>query len=233
VKYLAIRPLHHGEYFFSEMPMNLLEDFTKADFEKPRPYVSRKLENIPDNWKVLEGFDWKTSKVIVEVGCGVGLYSLREAEAHLENTYIAIEKTEIRSVPLIREAKTHDLKNLIPLRADATLVIDQIFPEKSVDVFTFFYPNPWPKKRQANKRFMISPSFQAYQKALKPGGEVCLTSNVKAYVEETRDFLENFWGFEINSFEKIDSDFPARTAFEKKYLERGDACYEVRAVKKL
>lgn len=90
-------------------------------------------------------------KIIVDVGCGVGEWSLNQAKLYPEFQYIGIEKTHQRSNQLIKNKNQLGLNNYLAIQADAITLIDQVFPKLSVDEYYFFHPNPWIKKNRLIK----------------------------------------------------------------------------------
>lgn len=196
----------------------------KRDYHRP-------LAMQPKNWETFDEFDW-SQNLIVEVGCGKGTWGLTEAKKNPQNFYIGIEKTKARSKPLLRESQNQNLPNHVAIRADAILLIAHKFPPASVGEFVFLYPNPWPKRRQANKRFFVGPAFAVFHQALKPNGKILVSSNIKNYVFEAKEFLEKMWDYQTISCEKIFELQTPRTPFEKKYQAAGEELFELIAVKK-
>lgn len=178
---------------------------------------------------MLDGFDW-SREIIVEVGSGTGEWGLKEAGKNQQNFFIGIERTGARSQKLFHDAGKLKLTNYLAIRADAVALVGHRFPKQSVSQFVFFYPNPTPKKRQANQRYFVSSSFQVFHDALKPGGTILLVSNVKAYVEEARYFLEKFWDHTTAYFGNARFAQP-RTAFERKYTLQGHKLFELEVKK--
>lgn len=195
-----------------------------------RRYHSPQIQTRPDNWKVLDAVDWQRP-VVVEVGCGTGDWILSEAQRVPETQFVAIERTQNRSDKLLHQAGLQHLSNLIALRADAVWVLDQCFPPESVDEFYFFYPNPWPKKRQANRRFFAGPTAEVFDRCLKPGGQLYLATNIEDYAKETAENLRSIWGYSVAQHGLITSLATPRTAFERKYIARGEPLFEVMARK--
>ena len=65
-------------------------------------------------------------------------------------------------------------------------------------------------------------------KVLKPGGEIRIASNDQDYICEAIEWAEKAWPLEVflkDSFDQSTFKSP-RTHFEKKYLLRGENCFE-------
>ncbi|PIR21206.1 MAG: hypothetical protein COV45_00230 [Deltaproteobacteria bacterium CG11_big_fil_rev_8_21_14_0_20_47_16] len=191
----------------------------------PRPYT-RGYNHEPENWAVLDHIDWQ-HYVVVEVGCGAGDWICKEAEAHPNQHYIGIESTQARSQQFFKNAHRVELSNLTPIRADAILLLDAKCPPESVDEFYFFFPNPWPKSRQANKRFFSGSAIHVFDRCLKSGGSMLIASNSESYTQEAADNLAHLgYKISINS-----TPSQPRTGFEQKYLARGEKIFQITAVK--
>lgn len=219
----------------------------KAPILKPKKFHHKSLNPIPENWKIFDSFDWNR-KIIVEVGCGNGEWVLNEAQKNPHNFYIGIERTQNRSDTFLRSSHLLQVPNLLALRADGVALIGAKFPPESVSAFYFFYPNPYPKKKQASQRFCVAASFEVFHKALQKNGSLYIASNVYEYIEEAAIFLEKFWGYKIKFLQQIFSSSLSlslegrgvqgegdlrtpRTAFERKYFLRGEKLYELECVR--
>lgn len=196
--------------------------------QKPRPF-RRGYAKLPDNWGLLSHVPWG-KPVVVEVGCGTGEWICREAGQNPGTHYIGIEQTAIRSGTLLQHAEEAALSNLTAIRADAVLLLDRMCPPGSVDTFYFFYPNPYPKERQANKRFFAGSSFEVFDRCLRPGGTMVVASNVVDYIAGARQRCEDT-NYRILYHGTIMAGGKPRTAFEKKYQERNETAFELIAKK--
>lgn len=199
--------------------------FQKTEVKKPRPFRLKPLVPEPLEWRLIEQIDFSRSTV-VEVGCGRGDWIIGEAKAHPEKNYIGIERTHNKSQAFKELTTMADLGNLFALQADAILLMAQKFHKECVDEFYFFYPNPTPKQSQANKRFFASSLFEVIHTRLKDGGQITLTSNIKAYMQEAVSFLTHIWNYQEQSYEITDKLVTGRTNFEIKYLAQGEKLFE-------
>ena len=79
------------------------------------------------------------------------------------------------------------------------------------------------------------PFMSRLLEVLKPRGELLLVTNERFYFEEAQEYLSEKWGLRLD--EKLAftaSTAPGgrpRTHFEKKYLSRGETCFQIRASK--
>lgn len=205
--------------------MKSFQKFQYTSIRDYTPYFFSKKE-----WESLDKIDW-TQEIILEVGSGCGDWILAEALHNPKKIYIAIEKTQEKFEKFFNKYRKGNYANLFPYRADAVLLSAQKIPFDSLNQIFFLYPNPWPKKRQGNKRFFVSPAFQIFDQRLKRNGEIYLASNIFEYVEEAKEALEKNWKYRVEVFQKIPESQEPRTLFEKKYKERGENLFELRARK--
>jgi tRNA (guanine-N7-)-methyltransferase len=167
----------------------------------------------------------------LEIGCGVGWHPIQYASVHPERLLIAIEHTRIKFAGFQLRTQNHPaLTNLLPVHADAIRWVSHMIKPATIDRCFILYPNPEPKS--ANKRWIRMPFMHRLLEALKPGGELIFATNEEWYMQEILKWAIEFWHLEIvqeRSFNQKTSPFSvARTHFEKKYLQRGQTCFDVR-----
>ena len=175
----------------------------------------------------------------LEIGCGVGWHPIRYATENPNRRLIAIEHTRAKFESFSGRVAHHpELTNLLPIHADAIRWVTHALNESSIDRILLLYPNPEPKAE--NKRWLRSPFFERLLWTLKPQGEVILATNIAGYITEACDFATGFWQMKIKTkrvFTQGDIGSPEfsgipRTHFEKKYLARGESCYDATFVKR-
>ncbi|MBC7385225.1 MAG: SAM-dependent methyltransferase [Cryobacterium sp.] len=170
----------------------------------------------------------------LEVGCGVGWHPIRYARDHADRKLIAIEKTtekfEKFSGRLSRHCeKGENFRSLLPVHADAVSWVTRHVGDQTLSRVFILYPNP--SKKNPAGRWLRMPFFGELLKKLKPGGEVILRTNIESYVSEAARYARNVWKLELTclrSFKSTDvSAGEEWSHFERKYLERGETCYEL------
>lgn len=168
----------------------------------------------------------------VEIGCGVGLHPVNYALANPKRTLIAIDRSEMRMIKMAdRIIEAGGVLNLIPVRENAVWFVTHEIEEAWVENYFFLYPNPYPKKKQANKRWHQMPFMEHVLFTLKDKGRIHLATNMKFYALEAEEFFVSVWKMKLiekqtySSLEEI--SFEPRTHFEKKYLARGETCWNL------
>ncbi len=200
--------------------VNAVRAFDPSSIEKPHGLTGFAW---PAEFK--DGAPWD-----LEIGCGVGWHPIKYAIDNPSRRLIAVEHTREKFESFQGRVFKHaQLKNLLPIHADAIRWVTHAIPAGSLDRIFLLYPNPEPKA--ANKRWLRMPFFQRLLETLAPGGTITLATNIESYFDEARVYGVEAWGLEIVGERRFNlataPDEAPRTHFEKKYLERGETCFDV------
>ncbi len=163
---------------------------------------------------------------VLDIGCGVGWHPIQYASLHPDEEVIAVEHGKTRFEKMCRRLDRHpQLKNIIPIQMDAHRYVADQLKNKSLTKIFFLYPNPYAKPKLAKKRWHNQLFMKKLVLSLLPGGEIVLATNEAFYAEEFREKLKAL-GMQLVSDRVLPLDHAPRTHFEKKYLERGERCFE-------
>ncbi len=175
-----------------------------------------------ESWK--RGYE----SLSIEIGCGVGLHPIQWCQNHPDKTLLALERTKNKFQSFQSRINSHELTNLFPVFGDAQDWLPANVKENSVDHIFLLYPNPYPKEKQANKRWYRSPFAHYLIKILKRHGQIHFATNEKFLRDECVRYAKEFWQLNLAE-ERVSSSAPwsPRTHFEKKYLGRGLTCYDL------
>ncbi len=170
--------------------------------------------------------EYKT--LAIEIGCGVGLHPIQWCQSHPDKALLALERTKNKFQSFQSRIDSHDLPNLFPVFGDAQDWAPAHLKENSVDQIFLLYPNPYPKEKQANKRWYRSPFAHYLLNILKPKGQIHFATNEKFLRDECLMYAKEFWNLKVFK-ERISTSttWKPRTHFEKKYLGRGLTCYDI------
>jgi tRNA (guanine-N7-)-methyltransferase len=168
----------------------------------------------------------------VEIGCGVGLHPVNYCKANPKKVLVAIDKSKVRFQKMTdRIQENGGVPNLIPIRENAVWFVSHEIAPKSVENYFFLYPNPYPKKGQANKRWYQMPFMHHVIGTLKDKGKIHMATNMKYYAEEAEEYFLTTWNMKLVKKQIYSSiqecPFEPRTHFEKKYLKRGETCWNL------
>jgi tRNA (guanine-N7-)-methyltransferase len=171
----------------------------------------------------------KIPKIVIEVGCGNGRHPIEWAKSNPSSKIVAIERTKNKFQAFSSRLKNHSLFNIHPVNEDALYWLPSNIKESSVEEYFFLYPNPYPKEKQANKRWHRNPLFHFILSSIKPQGLIHFASNDLSYINECELYCMHFWKLNLVKKQKInDSQITKyRTQFEKKYLQSNQDCYNL------
>ncbi len=188
-----------------------MRDFNKANVPKPDYEVK-----LPSGYQFFD----------IEIGCGVGFHPIDYAKDHPDRLLVAIEKTSEKFDKFVRRVAHHEnIKNVVPVHSNAVWWITHNVESGSVDRYFILYPNPYPK--DAQKRFFNMPFMKYLVETLKMNGTITLATNEKFYFEESVENAEKIFGLKVFEAKAFTETKKPRTHFEKKYLERGETCYNL------
>lgn len=177
------------------------------------------------------GLKWETlalhPTVDLELGAGAGLHAIRHAQGNPDRVLVAIERTTKAERMHSRRIAHNDLINLFTLRADAIHWVASEVPAHSIDQCFILYPNPYPKSRNKNLRWHNMPFMGFLKSRLKPNGKIITATNESYYAEEAKRVMTATWGFKLLDQRQILMTERPRTHFEKKYLARNEACWNL------
>lgn len=169
-----------------------------------------------------------SKKTFIEIGAGQGLFAVRFAQENPSTQLIAIERTKLKFEKLVRRIENNGYsESVLAIHGDAVNWISHHIPDESVEGYFLMYPNPYPKRSQRNKRFHAMPFTEEMIRSLKKGGKLHLVTNQNFYVKEAAEYYTKVWKLEPIHMESFDQRVHPRTHFEKKYLNRGERCYEL------
>lgn len=225
----------------------LVKRYLNSTTQKPiQPHTKNAL-NLVTEW--LQDFD--KPSVILDSCCGIGESTWRLAQKHPESVVIGVDKSFDRvqkhgQQPEYREYinsfsaqstngnTEHDAELLNP---GESFVVKDNYCVVRADVIDFwrliqslnwniqkhyiFYPNPYPKSTQLQRRWHASPSFKDI---LNIGGEITVRSNWKIYVEEFAIALQV--AKKTSAIIEVEQTEPC-TPFERKYWNSGQQSWQV------
>ncbi len=173
-------------------------------------------------------FAFSANPLDIEIGCGVGYHPLQYAAENPKRTLVAFERTKEKFEKFQGRLNHHKkFPNLIAIHGDAIAWICNGIKPKSVDQYFLLYPNPYPKEKQRNHRWFAMPFMSYLLETLKAKGTITLATNMEFYYEEAKELAQKDWDLKILVDDKIDQKTKPRTHFEKKYLARGEACWNL------
>ena len=123
------------------------------------------------------------TKVIMEIGSGMGEATAQIAKANPEVGYVAVEMHSPGLAALLILINQMELENIKLIREDATYLLANHIPDNSVDGIHLLFPDPWPKNRQHKRRIVQSEFIEMVGKKLKPGGFIHIATDWQPYAD--------------------------------------------------
>ena len=161
----------------------------------------------------------------LEIGCGTGEFAIEWSKKTL-NPMIAIEKTRTRFLKF--EKKYKELgkpTNLWPIHTNAVWWLAHYGKPASFEHIFLLYPNPYPKKKQSDLRWVNCSFMPFLLDLLKKGGELQLRTNQRDYYVEFKEQIKSFAFMYLKEDRKRKDPLRAQSLFERKYLQRGEVCH--------
>jgi tRNA (guanine-N7-)-methyltransferase len=131
----------------------------------------------------------------LEIGFGGGEHLAADASAHPERGYFGCEPFVNGVAKLMVDIETRSLDNIRVHPGDAGQLIDAL-PDASLSGVSLLYPDPWPKRRHRERRFVSDAMLSRLARVLRPGAQLRFATDIDDYagwtlarVLRSQDFL--------------------------------------------
>jgi len=173
------------------------------------------------------------SKVVLEIGFGMGHATAKIAQSNPEVLYYAIEVHTPGVGALLARIQESRLDNIRIIQHDALEVLDAMISHQLLDGVHLFFPDPWPKKKHHKRRILQLGLIERILPTLKVGGYFYAVTDWEEYGLEMLDQVHRTTGL-VNPYKGFADPQPWRpkTAFEHKGFAKNHKMYEVFAQKK-
>jgi len=176
----------------------LLADFLPQIRLTPQTKINLQMYGVPVN------------KMYLEIGFGNGEHLAEQALRHPDIGFIGAEVFQngvANLLTLITGIKIKDdlpqtirlspdrVDNIRIFDDDVRLLFAQI-PDNSLDKIFLLFPDPWPKKRHADRRFINPDNLKQLARCLKTGGILRIATDHKIYKHWVLHQLHDFPAFQ-------------------------------------
>ena len=121
--------------------------------------------------------------LVVEIGFGRGEFLLEMAQRAPEQAFVGVEVSYKRALKMARRLAKLAIPNIAVVEGRAEEVLRDALADASVACFWLNFPDPWPKKRHARRRFVQTESLAWITRRLVPGGVVRVATDDPDYAE--------------------------------------------------
>ncbi|MEX0808458.1 MAG: tRNA (guanine(46)-N(7))-methyltransferase TrmB [Dongiaceae bacterium] len=120
-------------------------------------------------------------EIWLEIGFGAGEHLAWQAVSHPDTGFIGCEVFKNGIAILLRSIDEGGLDNVRIWPADARLLLPALLPASIGRIFLLF-PDPWPKVRHAERRFVCPPNLDVLARLLADGAELRIASDDPGYI---------------------------------------------------
>ena len=142
--------------------------------EEPEMEILKQGYALKGNWK--KEFFKNNNPLVLELGCGMGEYSVGLAEKYPEKNFLGIDIKGARMWQGAIESLEKGMKNVGFLRIRIDW-IEKCFSENEVDEIWITFPDPQLKKRRGTKRLTHPEFLKRYSNILKENGKIHLKTD--------------------------------------------------------
>jgi tRNA (guanine-N7-)-methyltransferase len=166
----------------------------------------------------------------LEVGSGKGLFLANAATAEPGHNFLGIELARKYAQRAAERVTKRGLVNVRVVAGDARLFLARYVPPSSLRTVHVYFPDPWWKARHKKRRVFGAPLVADIERALTPGGELRVATDVLEYYDVIRSLVAGSPRFqEVAAPEPKtpEHELDYLTNFERKYRIEGRPIYQV------
>lgn len=177
----------------------------------------------------------------LEIGFGDGDHLAALSQKMPDTGFIGVEVYRngvanlLSLITGLRDGKDDDLAqeiNILPERTDNVRVYDDdvrllfaALPDECLDKIYLLFPDPWPKNRHANRRFINNDNLKELARLLKKGGILQVATDHPVYKRWTLETMRTNPDFKWTAKNSNDWRYPpadwAETKYQRKAVREG------------
>jgi len=168
----------------------------------------------------------RRSPVVLEIGSGHGAAAIAYAAAHPDHDLLAVEVHVPGVARMLAAADDLGVRNLWVHRGDALPLLTEAIAPASLAAVHLFFPDPWPKKKHAKRRFVQQHTLALIADRLAPGAPLRIATDHAVYADHVREQVAAHGGWEVVEGER--PSWRPTDGFEAKGLAAGRSITDFR-----
>ena len=208
------------KYFFEKPKKNYNKYMCEMlEFPEYLMYNNESVDSYRGKWSE---FFQNDNNIYLEIGCGSGNFTVKNAQKFKDRNYIALELRFKRLVLAAKKSKKRNLNNILFIRKRAETILDFIGKNEITGVYVNF-PDPW--EGEERKRVVSEDLFSRLDIILKTGGKLFFKTDHEQYYEDVLELVNNIDNYKViyrtkdlHNSEKSEENI--RTEFEEMFLSK-------------
>jgi tRNA (guanine-N7-)-methyltransferase len=167
------------------------------------------------------------ARVEIEIGSGKGAFVLASTVARPDTFLLGIEAAEAYARLGAGKLLASGRRNGLFLVDNGKLYLQDRVEPAELDAVHVYFPDPWPKRRHAGRRFFTDDIPAVLARAIRPHGYLYFASDNAAYAGQVARVMGGSLDFERDPDEELrvieagPGHAFSPTNFERKYIEEG------------
>ena len=208
------------KYFFEKPKKNYNKYMCEMlEFPEYLMYNNESVDSYCGKWSK---FFQNDNDIYLEIGCGSGNFTVKNAQKFKDRNYIALELRFKRLVLAAKKSKKRNLNNILFIRKRAETILDFIGKNEITGVYVNF-PDPW--EGEERKRVVSEDLFSKLNTILKTGGKLFFKTDHEQYYEDVLKLVNDIDNYKViyktrdlHNSEKAEENI--RTEFEEMFLSK-------------
>lgn len=140
----------------------------------------------------------KYKQTFLEIGFGMGEHFVSQISNNKESLIIGAEVFINGVARTLKLLKNLQGTNFLIWPDDVDILLEQI-PDHSLDGIYILFPDPWPKRRDLQKRLVNSQRLETMKKKLKNSGFISFASDIEDYFLLAKKLFKNDSAFSLKT----------------------------------
>ena len=208
------------QYFFNK-PKKHYNKYM-FEMEKYPDYIIYDEEQIDNNKGKWSEFFKNNNDIYLEIGCGSGNFTVKNAEKFTDRNFIGLELRLKRLVMSAKKSEKRDLKNIIFLRKRGEKLLEFLSDGEITGIYVNF-PDPW--EGEEDKRLVNLELFEKLDSCLLIGGKFFFKTDHLDYYRYVLDLLKKLENYKLvfntdNLYSTEKKDDNIQTEFEQMFISK-------------